>query len=251
MRKECFVVEENVKVAAETYKMVLAGNVGEDMKPGQFVNIALDGLYLRRPISVARWGERSLTLYYKIVGRGTAIMAGMECGDSVELLLPLGNGFSTELIEGRRPVLVGGGVGVPPMMGLAEELLRNGDEPVVVLGFNTKEQVFGEAEFRELASRYGRNIDLRIATMDGSYGVKGTVVDALKPEEQQSWYFFACGPEPMLKALGELPADGQFSFEARMACGFGACMGCTCKTRTGSKRICKDGPVLLKEEIIW
>ncbi|MCI5698543.1 MAG: dihydroorotate dehydrogenase electron transfer subunit [Clostridiales bacterium] len=251
MRKECFVVEKNEKVAEDTYKMILRGNVGENLRAGQFVNIAINGLYLRRPVSIAIWRSDSLVLYYKTVGKGTALMADMVCGDEMELLIPLGNGFSRELLGGNKPVLVGGGVGVPPMIGLAEEFLKDGISPVVVLGFNSKTQVFGEKEFEELASVYGRNIDLRVATMDGSYGIKGTVVDALNRAEKEAGYLFACGPWPMLKALGALPAKGQFSLEARMACGFGACMGCTCETQNGSKRICKDGPVLLKEEIKW
>ncbi len=251
MRKECFVVDENVKVAADTYKMILKGKVGDDIRAGQFVNVGIEGLYLRRPISVAGWNRDSLTLYYKTVGKGTALMAGMGCGEVVELLLPLGNGFSRELAGDKQVILIGGGVGVPPMMCLAEEFLKDGKNPVVILGFNSKDQVFGEDGFQELESVYGRKIDLRVATMDGSYGVHGTVLDALKEEEKDSGYLFACGPKPMLKALGDLPAKGQFSLEARMACGFGACMGCTCETKTGSKRICKDGPVLLKEEIKW
>ena len=222
--------------------MVLRGDTSAIRNPGEFVNISLEGLYLRRPISVCDVEGELLTLIYKVVGKGTEAMSAMSKGARLLLLTGLGNGYDLSL-SGDRPLLVGGGVGVPPMYLLAKRLLAQGKRVSVILGFNTADEVFYEDEFRALGC------DVTVTTVDGSRGVKGFVTDAL-PEAYS--YFYTCGPMPMFKALNKaVKTSGQFSFEERMGCGFGACMGCSCKTLTGYKRICKDGPVLKREEIIW
>lgn len=244
MKLSTFIIKENVPLTKAVYKMVLKGNVSEISKPGQFVNTHINGFYLPRPISITTWNtqENTLTLIYKNLGKGTASLTKKTPGHSLKLLLPLGNGFDIGKC-GKTPVLVGGGVGVPPMVALCEAFLEKNIKPSVVLGFNGKDDVFGESLFQEMG------IDPIITTIDGSYGLKGLVLDALKNTDYD--YIYGCGPEPMLKALSLLEADSQLSFEARMACGFGVCMGCTCETKYGYKRICKDGPVLFKEEIKW
>jgi dihydroorotate dehydrogenase electron transfer subunit len=222
--------------------MSLSGDVSSITAPGQFVNIKLDGLYLRRPISVCDLGENSLTIIYKIVGKGTRLMSQMRSG-SLDLLTGLGNGYDLT-VSGDKPVLLGGGVGVPPMYLLAKRLIEQGKQVSVILGFNTKSEVFYESEFKALGA------DVTVTTVDGSYGTKGFVTDVLGRMDYS--YFYTCGPEPMLKAVYKASVtSGQMSFEKRMGCGFGACMGCSCKTITGYKRICKEGPVMRKEEILW
>ena len=222
--------------------MILSGDCGDITTPGQFVNIKLNGLYLRRPISVCdRDGDR-LTIIYKVVGKGTEQMSRMESGEELDILSGLGNGYDTSK-SGERPLLIGGGVGVPPLYMLSKKLISEGKKVSVVLGFNKADEAFYEKEFCALGC------DVTVTTADGSYGTKGFVTDALPTEYS---YFYTCGPEPMLKAVYKATkTSGQFSFEERMGCGFGACMGCSCKTVTGFKRICKDGPVLVKEEILW
>ena len=243
MRESIFTITENTQLTSTVFKMKLSGDVSEITSPGQFVNIKLQGLYLRRPISVCDCEDGVLTLIYKVVGKGTEQMAKMTAGEELNVLTGLGNGYNTTL-SGDKPVLLGGGVGVPPLYMLAKKLIAEGKKVSVVLGFNTKEEIFCEEDFKALGA------DVSVATADGSYGVKGFVTDALKDIDYT--YFYTCGPEPMLKALYKVTAtSGQFSFEERMGCGFGACMGCSCKTITGYKRICKDGPVLEKEEILW
>ena len=235
-------IEENIRIAEKVYKMELADPGLAEQKPGQFVNIRLDGLFLRRPISVCDSEKGSLTLIYKTVGKGTEQMSRMGKGETLDVLTGLGNGYDLTK-AGDRPLLLGGGVGVPPLYMLARKLREAGKEVTAVLGFNTAAEVFGEEAFRELGCR------VTVATADGSRGVKGFVTDAM-PEEYS--YFYTCGPEPMLKAVfRKTTTSGQFSFEERMGCGFGACMGCSCKTVTGYKRICREGPVLEKEEILW
>ena len=225
--------------------MVLEGDTQWITAPGQFVNIALEGRYLRRPISVCDYDERTITLIYKVVGDGTAQMSRMAAGTELDLLTGLGNGFSIRE-EVRRPLLVGGGVGVPPLYHLAKRLLAAGRPVEVILGFNTAAECFYEEEFRALGCT------VTVATADGSHGVRGFVTTALAERRPDFDYFYACGPLPMLRALAEaVEQDGQLSFEERMGCGFGACMGCSCKTKYGNKRICKEGPVLEKGEIIW
>lgn len=242
MKDTVFTVTSNAPVARAVYRMTLQGDTRDMTRPGQFVNIRIDGLYLRRPISVADVTGDTFTIFYKVVGEGTRRMAGFVPGVTLSVLTGLGNGYDTAK-SGDRPLLLGGGVGVPPLMGLAKALVAEGKHPVAVLGFNTKDEVFGEEEFRRLGC------ETVVATADGSLGVRGFVTDAL-PEKYT--YFYTCGPEPMLKAVYRATAtSGQFSFEERMGCGFGACMGCSCKTVTGYKRICRDGPVLEKEEILW
>lgn len=242
MKQGCFEIIENTALTESVYKLVLKGDVSEITAPGQFVNIKLDGLYLRRPISVCDVSGDTLTIIYKVVGKGTKQMAGMQHG-KLDILTGLGNGYDMTL-SGETPVLLGGGVGVPPMYLLAKKLIAQGKSVSVILGFNTQSEVFYEDAFRAL----GANVV--VTTVDGSYGQKGFVTDVLKTIEYS--YFYTCGPEPMLKAVYKASTtSGQMSFEKRMGCGFGACMGCSCKTITGYKRICKEGPVMKKEEILW
>ena len=242
MKQEILTIRENVPVTGSVYRMRLEGAELEAQKPGGFVNIRLEGLFLRRPISVYDSEPGSLTILYKVVGKGTEQMAGMKPGETLDVLTGLGNGYDLTK-AGETPLLLGGGVGVPPLYLLAKKLIAEGKKPQAVLGFNTAGEVFGEEEFKALGC------DVTVTTADGSYGVKGFVTDAL-PEEYS--YFYTCGPEPMLRAVYRAAkTSGQFSFEERMGCGFGACMGCSCKTITGYKRICREGPVLEKEEILW
>ena len=242
MKQSIFEILENVPLTKDVFKMVLAGETDHITASGQFVNILLDGFYLRRPISVCDWDDKTLTIVYKVVGHGTEAMSKMGKGTKLDILTGLGNGYNLTL-AGDKPVLLGGGVGVPPMYGCAKRLVELGIKPTVILGFNVKDEIFYEEEFKALGC------DVTVTTVDGSYGVKGFVTDAL-PENYT--HFYTCGPEPMLKAVYKATnTSGQMSFEERMGCGFGACMGCSCKTLTGYKRICKDGPVMMKEEIKW
>ncbi len=242
MKQQVLTIMENVPVTGSVYRMRLEGAELEAQKPGGFVNIRLDGLFLRRPISVFDSAPGSLTILYKVVGKGTEQMSGMKAGETLDVLTGLGNGYDLAK-AGDHPLLLGGGVGVPPLYLMAKQLIAAGKKVSAVLGFNTAAEVFGEAEFRALGC------DVTVTTADGSYGVKGFVTDALPAEYS---YFYTCGPEPMLKAVYRAAkTSGQFSFEERMGCGFGACMGCSCRTITGYKRICREGPVLEKEEIIW
>ncbi len=242
MKQSLFQIVENVPLTESVYKMQLRGDVSEITAPGQFVNIRLDGLFLRRPISVCDVQGDVLTLIYKVVGKGTEMMSRMTEG-TLDILTGLGNGYDLS-VSGQHPVLLGGGVGVPPMYKLAKELLKQGKQVSVILGFNTKSEIFYQKEFEELGC------DVTVTTVDGSCGMKGFVTDALN--QMDYTYFYTCGPEPMLKAVYRASkTSGQMSFEERMGCGFGACMGCSCKTLTGYKRICKDGPVMRKEEILW
>ena len=240
-----YTVLSNEPLTGSVWRMILGGDTQWITAPGQFVNIALEGRYLRRPISVCDYDERTITLIYKVVGDGTAQMSRMAPGVRIDLLTGLGNGFSTDA-DTRRPLLVGGGVGVPPLYNLARRLLAEGREVQVVLGFNTAAEVFYADEFRALGC------DVTVATADGSAGVAGFVTTAIAARGLDFDYFDACGPLPMLRALCQaVEQPGELSFEERMGCGFGACMGCSCRTLTGGKRICKEGPVLKKEEIIW
>lgn len=242
MKQSIFTILSNKALTDSVYKMVLSGDTSAITAPGQFVNIQLSGLFLRRPISVCDYDGETLTIIYKVVGKGTEQMSTMAPGESLDILTGLGNGYNLS-ITGEHPVLLGGGVGVPPMYNLAKKLLEQGKTVSVILGFNTKSEIFYEEEFKALGC------DVTVTTVDGSYGKKGFVTDAL-PETYT--HFCCCGPEPMLKAVYRATkTSGQMSFEERMGCGFGACMGCSCKTLTGSKRICKDGPVMKKEEILW
>ena len=242
MKQVLLKITENVALTDNVFKMTLAGDVSDITAPGQFVNIKLDGLYLRRPISVCDVADGKLTIIYKAVGKGTRLMSTMQEG-TLDVLTGLGNGYDLT-VSGDAPVLLGGGVGVPPMYLLCKELLKQGKKVSVILGFNTKSEVFYEEEFKAL----GANVT--VTTVDGTYGTKGFVTDVLK--DTAYTYFYTCGPEPMLKAVyNATTTSGQMSFEKRMGCGFGACMGCSCKTITGYKRICKEGPVMRKEEILW
>ena len=244
-KKDIYTVISNTPLTKDVYRMVLEGDTEWITRPGQFVNIELEGLYLRRPISISDWDERTITIIYKVVGRGTEQMSKMAQGVKLDLLTGLGNGFDTS-IESERPLLVGGGVGVPPLYRLAKDLLAQGKQVSVVFGFNTSSEIFYADEFKALG------VDLYISTADGSMGVKGFVTDAIREAEIKFDYFYSCGPLPMLKALCDCcEVSGELSFEERMGCGFGACMGCSCKTLAGNKRICKDGPVMKREEIIW
>ena len=242
MKQGLFEIISNTPLTENVFKMVLQGDTSDITASGQFVNIKLDGLYLRRPISVCDVEGDKLTIIYKVVGKGTAQMAAMN-GGQLDVLTGLGNGYDLT-ISGDRPVLLGGGVGVPPMYMLAKQLVAQGKTVRVILGFNTASEVLYAEEFKALGC------DVTVTTVDGSYGVKGFVTTVLA--EMDYTYFYTCGPEPMLKAVYKTSVtSGQMSFEKRMGCGFGACMGCSCKTITGYKRICKEGPVMKKEEILW
>lgn len=265
MRNSNVTIQRNQRIAAGMYEMILQiPEAAEDetalqqVRPGQFINIRVEGLYLRRPISICDWNleEGTITIVYQTVGRGTEIMSQMQSGEQLDILWPLGNGY--DLTCGGEsdgtPILFGGGAGVPPMVGLCRRLTRNGVKPIVILGFRSAENVYYRDLFEEMGAR------TIITTEDGSEGIKGFVTDAADAllneagSGKQNWNFFACGPEPMLQAIDRtLPEEipGQMSFEERMGCGFGACMGCSCETKYGSKRICKDGPVLERSEVIW
>ena len=243
MKQSIFTILENTSLTRDVYRMVLEGDTSAITAPGQFVNIQLSGNFLRRPISVCDWNDTTLTIVYKVVGKGTEQMAGMDPGEKLDILTGLGNGYDLTL-SGGKPVLLGGGVGVPPMYGLAKHLRAQGRDVQVILGFNTASEIFYEEEFKALGCT------VTVATADGSCGVKGFATTPLA--EMDYTYFYTCGPEPMLKAVyNATTTSGQMSFEERMGCGFGACMGCSCKTLTGYKRICKEGPVMKKEEILW
>ena len=243
MKQSVFTIESNTPLTDSVYKMVLQGDTSAITAAGQFVNIQLDGLFLRRPISVCDYDEQTITIVYKVVGKGTKAMSVMSAGQTLDVLTGLGNGYDLTL-SGEHPVLLGGGVGVPPMYNLAKKLIAEGKKVSVILGFNTKSELFYEEEFKKLGC------GVTVTTVDGSYGIKGFVTTAL--EGMDYTYFYTCGPEPMLKAVYKASkTSGQMSFEERMGCGFGACMGCSCKTLTGYKRICKEGPVMKKEEILW
>ncbi len=238
-----FKVTLNQALTASVYKMELTGDTSAITKPGQFVQIQLPHFYLRRPISVCDWAENSLTLIYKAVGQGTEAMTQMPVGTQLDLLTGLGNGYDLS-DRWQAPLLIGGGVGIPPLYALGKKLLEQGSKPTVILGFNTKEEVFLKEAFEDLG------VKTIVTTVDGSMGERGFVTTAMAGLTYDGLY--TCGPEPMLKAVYSIAAtSGQYSFEERMACGFGACMGCSCKTKYGYKRICKDGPVLRKEEIVW
>ncbi len=241
LKQGLFDIKENIKLSESMYKMVLTGDASAISAPGQFVNIKLDGYFLRRPISVCDYKDNEFTILYKVVGKGTEKMSEMKDGQ-LDVLTGLGNGFDISK-SGNSPVLIGGGAGVPPMYNLAKALKAQGKNPTVIMGFNTKDEIYYLDEFSNVCSTI-------VTTVDGSFGIKGFVTEALKTLEYT--YTYACGPEPMLKAIYDISkTDGEFSFEERMGCGFGACMGCSCKTKYGNKRICKEGPVLVKEEIIW
>ncbi len=242
MKQGIFKIIKNEALTDCVYKMTLSGDVSDITASGQFINIKLDGLYLRRPISVFDKGENTVTIVYKVVGKGTEQMSKMSGGE-LDILTGLGNGYNLDKC-GKSVVLLGGGVGIPPLYLLSKKLIALGKKVTVIMGFNTKSEMFLYEDFKALG------VNVLVTTVDGSYGIKGFVTDALKDVDYT--YFYTCGPEPMLKAVyNATSTSGQFSFEERMGCGFGACMGCSCKTLYGNKRICKDGPVLLKEEIIW
>ena len=243
MKQSIFQILSNTALTDSVYKMVLSGDTSHITAAGQFVNIQLEGMFLRRPISVCDYDDETLTIVYKVVGKGTEAMCKRVPGQMLDILTGLGNGYDLSL-SGQKPVLLGGGVGVPPMYNLAKKLLAQGKEVTVILGFNTQSEIFYEDEFQALGCK------VIVATADGSYGIKGFATTPLNDIDYT--YFYTCGPEPMLKAVYKATnTSGQMSFEERMGCGFGACMGCSCKTLTGYKRICKDGPVMQKEEILW
>lgn len=240
-KQNLYKIKENKALTKDVYKMILEGDTQYITAPGQFINLKLEGKFLRRPISVCDYDDKTITIIYKVVGEGTEQMAQMQAGELLDCLTGLGNGFAVSKAE--KPLVIGGGVGVPPMYNLTKCLIAAGQKPVVILGFNTENEIFYEEEFKALG------VQVIVATADGSYGVKGFVTDAM-PQDYD--YFYTCGPMPMFRAIeNTVKTSGQYSFEERMGCGFGTCMGCSCKTKYGSKRICKDGPVLLREEIIW
>ena len=246
MKDEIFKINSNVLIAENTYEMELLGDTSEIVRPGQFVNIKLDGFFLRRPISVCDTEEGRMTLIYKAVGEGTELMTKLAPGTRLNILTGLGNGFDLSL-SGDHPVLIGGGAGIPPMYSLCKALISvlRPENIKVVLGFNTEEEIFYLREFQDLG------VDVRVATADGSYGTKGFVTDVLKDLDYT--FFYTCGPMPMFRAIEAIAkTSGQYSFEERMGCGFGACMGCSMMMADGSyKRVCKEGPVFRREEILW
>lgn len=240
-KQNIYKILSNKKIAKDVFEMVLEGDTQYITAPGQFINIQLDGRFLRRPISVCDYDDATVTIIYKVVGEGTEMMSALSAGETLDVLTGLGNGY--DISQGTKPMLIGGGVGVPPMYNLCKKLIAAGQKPVVILGFNTKDEIFYEDEFKALGA------EVRVTTADGSYGIKGFVTDAFTDDYD---YFYTCGPMPMFRAIeAKVTTSGQYSFEERMGCGFGACMGCSCKTKYGNKRICKDGPVLVREEIIW
>lgn len=240
-KEDVYEIKFNAPLTKDVYKMVLKGDTQYITVPGQFINLKLEGKFLRRPISVCDFDSETITIIYKVVGEGTEQMSNMQLGETIDCLTGLGNGY--DISNSKKPLVIGGGVGVPPMYHLTKCLIKDGQKPTVILGFNTKDEIFYEEEFKALG------VDVVITTVDGSYGVKGFVTDGM-PEDYD--YFYTCGPMPMFKAINAATkTSGQFSFEEKMGCGFGACMGCSCKTKYGNKRICKDGPVLVKEEIVW
>ena len=241
MKQGIFVIRSNEALTDVVYKMVLEGDTSAITNCGQFVDLRLPEKYLRRPISVCDYSEETLTLIYKVVGSGTEIMSTLPAGTELDVLTGLGNGYDTSL-SGDRPLLVGGGVGVPPMYNLCKKLIAQGKKPQVVLGFNVASEIFLAEDFKALGA------EVYIATADGSVGTKGFVTDVIK--NLNYTYFYSCGPMPMFKAMENvMQTSGQYSFEERMGCGFGACMGCTIQTKAGYKRVCKDGPVFFREEV--
>ena len=243
-KRDKYKIKSNQKIAQNVYEMILEGDTTYIIRPGQFINIELDGYYLRRPISVCDYDDKTITIIYKVVGNGTEKMATLKEGEILDILTGLGNGFEVKS-SGERPLLIGGGVGTPPMYNLCKKLVEQGKKPIVVLGFANIGDVFYEEKFKEMGE------EVYISTVDGSYGTKGFVTDIVKDLEDYT-YYYTCGPKNMLKAVYDTATtDGELSFEEKMGCGFGACMGCTCETTKGNKRICKEGPILKKEEIIW
>lgn len=243
-KRDKYKIKSNKKIAKNIYEMILEGDTTYIVRPGQFINIELDGLYLRRPISVCDYDNKTITVIYKVVGKGTRKMSTLQDEEILDILTGLGNGFN-EKTSGERPLLIGGGVGTPPMYNLCKKLKEQNKNPIVVLGFGSADEIFYEDKFKKLGA------EVYISTVDGSYGTKGFVTDIVKDLKDYT-YYYACGPKNMLKAVYDTAtSDGELSFEEKMGCGFGACMGCTCKTTKGNKRICKEGPVIKKEEIIW
>ena len=242
MRQGIFQIIENLPLARDIMFLRLGGDTGAIVRPGQFVNIQVEGCFLRRPLSVCDWDGDSLTVVYRIAGRGTELLAKMKNG-SLDVLTGLGNGFNTAL-SGDRPLLIGGGLGFTPLYALAKNLIKEGKKVQVILGFASKEQAVYVDKFKALGC------EVTVCTEDGSLGLKGYVTRAMEGLDYS--HFYTCGPEAMFKAVSDCSlTSGQFSFEQRMGCGFGACMGCSCETLYGVKRICKEGPVLMKEEIKW
>ena len=243
MTQGYYEILSNREIAKDTWEMVLGGDSSALTNPGQFINIAIEGLYLRRPISVCHYEEGSITIIYKVVGKGTTKMTAMQPGKMLDVLVGLGNGFDVSAARGRKAAVIGGGVGVPPMYDTARRLKAMGEDVTAILGFATKDVSFYIEKFEELG------VKVMVTTDDGSLGMKGFVTDALKASGCE--YFMACGPTPMLRALHRTGIPGQLSFEERMGCGFGACMGCTCHTLVGTKRVCKDGPVFSTSEVTF
>ena len=243
MYQGIYKVLKNEQLTESVFRMVLEGDTSALTGPGQFVNLTVEGCYLRRPISVFDWDETTVTIIYKVVGEGTEKMSAWKVGYECDVLVGLGNGFDVAK-SGDKPLLIGGGVGIPPMFGLCKRLIAEGKKPTVILGFNKADEIFCKEDFEAIGA------ETIVTTVDGSVGTKGFVTDAMKDIDYT--YFYTCGPMPMFRAIENTAVgSGQYSFEERMGCGFGACMGCSCKTKYGNKRICKDGPVLVREEIIW
>lgn len=247
-----FRILSNDRVATGTYELRLEGPVAGLTTPGQFVTIEIPGFYLRRPFSVADWSEQTLRLFYKVVGDGTEALSTMQEG-KLSVMTGLGNGFDVHAAETKKPVLIGGGVGIPPLFGLAKRLVNMDKTPLVLLGFNRADELFLVEGFEEIGA------DVRVATVDGSVGTEGFVttlfeqaIDAIGPDAA---YVYTCGPMPMFQTLAKemnrLGMDGCFSLEERMGCAVGICMGCSIETTEGMRRVCKEGPVFSKEVLPW
>jgi len=237
-----FIVRSRKSLTPNVFEMTLEGDTSAMSSPGQFVDVLLPGRFLRRPFAAASWTGKTLTLLCKVVGGGTEQMAGLAEGSSLRVLTGLGRGFSLPAAGGR-PLLVGGGMGLAPLFALAKSL---GGDCRCVFGFNAASDVFYLDEFKALGC------EVSVATLDGSMGTKGFVTDAVAAGKIGYDRFYACGPTPMLRAFcASTSASGQVSLEARMGCGVGLCVGCTIETKSGPARVCKEGPVFDKEEIIW
>lgn len=243
MKQSTFMVLKNYPIIQGVYKLVLSGDTSAIVNPGQFVDIQVKGHFLRRPFSVCDWDKETVTVVYRTIGKGTKDLAAAVPGEGLDVLTGLGNGFDTSL-SGNTPLLVAGGSGVPMMYALAKKFIAEGKTVTAVLGYRSVHDIFLADDIRHLG------VNVHITTEDGSLGTKGFVTDVMKDLDYS--YFYTCGPEAMFEAIDKVAkTSGQFSFEARMGCGYGACMGCTCETKYGAKRICKDGPVLVREEIVW
>ena len=242
MQKKRFQIAENSLIALKTYKLVLVGDCAVE---GEFVHIAIPGFYLRRPLSICDLEDGRMAIVYKVVGKGTRVLSERQSGETLEVLTGLGKGFDPDACR-EEALLVGGGLGVPPLLLLAKRLKAQGKKVTAVLGFNTAEERILVPEFESVCDT------VAVSTVDGSVGVKGFVTDAIKALQPSFDCFYTCGPMVMMKVVCQtLEGPGECSLEERMGCGAGFCYGCSIQTKNGPRRVCKDGPVFKKEELIW